>query len=216
MKKLLLVLAAIAAISLSSCSENTSPEESYTIRQLFPLKTGNSWTYDAIDYDSSGNVRSRDSIIITITGETTFNGKQAYIAVLAPEIDSAILFYDGDAIYSSEGSDPTPDIFLKLPTDVNKPIIVRDTTYSDSTRSMDQFVLKSKSTQVSVPAGTFKCYTMHEEYYYGPDSALKNESYSKFDLAPNVGLIHQQYITFFPDNKQRLRSEMLLRTYTVK
>ena len=112
-KSILLVLVAIIML-LSACHKNTG--SSLVDISGFPLKTGDSWTYQV--FDSINN--TTDTAVFTITGSYGLNGGSVYYTtqtnISGVIVDSGQIIHSADSVmYQPAGTGLFSDIILLFP-----------------------------------------------------------------------------------------------------
>ncbi|MBS1902372.1 MAG: hypothetical protein JSS75_01550 [Bacteroidetes bacterium] len=213
----LVVLVITQGCSSSSTQPETAPTPT-TIRTLFPLAVGNSWTYQVTNYDANtGAVSQRSTYTTSIDSAVTINGQTAYKYGSGSAYQS---FSGNDLQYSYTPSGRTGMITLvryRYPMLVGTPQKVLDTTYSDQSRQVTTLEIVDSAKKVTVPAGTFTCVQFRtvilSTFSAAPlDTAQVTDDY----LAPGVGLVRTAHYRSNRISEDNLLDLVELKSYTVK
>ena len=196
------------------CDSTSSPTDDYTIQNIFPLKVGNTWTLHRVDYNQDGSIAEEYDDTLSIDSSGIAGGHSGFYFNFAD--GGAFVYYSGtDLMRYSEQSDRS-SLMLRYPMELNKDLVLRDTTYQDGYRSKETLRLVAKDFQVAAPAGTFNCLKYEITNMSGPDTAFVTSSMDNIYFAANVGFIGEDLYRFWPDNTKRLRFSTRLVSYTVK
>ena len=166
MRILLLLLVAVSFM-IAGCSSSNEP----SVMELFPLKVGNTWTFNFTDED---NVTTE--VVNTVKNEITIlQNEKWFVLDYDNELQSVCKnksdgFWFAD--YNTESKIYTPELVYKYPA---------STGNQYETNSGIKVKVVSINEKITVPFGTFDCY--HYEIDYGDD--MVTDEY----FAPNVGLI---------------------------
>jgi hypothetical protein len=157
---------------LASCKKDNPVDSSSSVKQLWPLKTGNTWSFSAVAYDSTGTVTQSGSGSLVVTADTLV-GDETWYHISG----GGSVFYtnrsDGIWGMSTGTSGIFQGLFFKYPVSIG-----------DSWNfGGDQIFLQSADTVITVPAGTFHCYeyrmSMSDYYYFCPGVGfIAEDSYS--------------------------------------
>jgi uncharacterized protein DUF3108 len=206
------ILTLFASLSYLGCTNSSSPETTQTIQNAFPLKIGNSWTYQASGYDPNG-ILHKDTARFSIDSAGTVNGHAGfYISMFGV----GFIYYSGDDLMASDLTGDDPQFWMRYPMETGEEFVIKDTS-SGSYRERDVMRLVSKNTTVTVPAGTFTCIWYKTT---GMDNTLNGtfDTTTSSDLyvALGVGQIKQENYLYYPDpaNPEHTTTELI--SYTVK
>jgi hypothetical protein len=156
----------------TSCSKDNPVDSSPSVKQIWPLKPGNTWVVCATEYDTTGAVTQTGSGAIIVTTDTVVAGETWYhISGVGS------MFYtnrsDGLWVMLNSTAGLFQGLFFKYPVSAG-----------DSWNlGGDQISLQSADTLITVPAGTFHCYeyrlSINDYYYYCPGVGfIAEDSYS--------------------------------------
>jgi hypothetical protein len=169
----------LSILLVASCGDkSTNPKQ---VGDIWPLKVGNLWRAQVVEYDTNAVVISTDTLVLEVAKDTIIHNETFYIitvnGVRDPEVPP--LTERSDGIYWYWSLPDTIALCLKYPAAVN------DWFYWGN----DSAVVVSTNISVTVPAGTFSCYqydiysspsqlkqSSYYSPYYGP---VKSEEYSK-------------------------------------
>ncbi len=196
MKSIFFILI-FAVVLITACSESSSP--SVKKNEIFPLKAGNSWTYQS---------KSIDTTIITnlwVEKDTLIQGESWY-KILADSMFSYYYKNLDDGLWALDMQDfiyyKPSNLIYKYPAKVNDEYYIEHEKYKII--SIDQ--------KVEVPAGTFSCYVYQNDYSNFDGHHYFNEVY----LSQGTGIIKS--ITY--DNKENNENDTInnieLTSYTLK
>lgn len=169
MKKLILSTLLLTTILIQSCSQTTDPVIKDYSNEIIPLAIGHKWDYHTNIYDTTGNIvwnfNSSDIVIGDSTIENTkwfyFDKNALYFSVLS----------DGYHYYNKYETDSLKNILVyKYPCNLGD-------TYS-------YYEVTKVDTQITVPAGTFKCIMYSLRMQTSMDFA-----YLDFFIKPGVGIV---------------------------
>jgi hypothetical protein len=162
---------------LTSCKKDNPVDSSPSVKQIWPLKPGNTWAFSTIEYDTTGAVTQSGSGAFVVTTDTIVGGETWYHIS-----SSGTTFYtnrsDGFWVMSNSTFGLFQGLLFKYPVSAG-----------DSWNcGGDQIFLQSADTLITVPAGTFHCYEyrllynsepMSDYYYYCPGvGIIAEDSYS--------------------------------------
>jgi hypothetical protein len=160
---------------LTSCKKDNPVDSSPSVKQIWPLKMGNTWAVHMIEYDTTGAVTQSGSGTLVVTTDTIVGGETWY--QISGVGSDGLMFYtnrsDGLWVMSSSTSGLFQGLFFKYPVSAG-----------DSWNlGGDQMFLQSADTLITVPAGTFHCYeyrlSMSDYYYFCPGVGfIAEDSYS--------------------------------------
>jgi hypothetical protein len=159
---------------LTSCKKDNPVDSSPSVKQIWPLKPGNTWAFSTIEYDTTGAVTQSGSGALVVTTDTIVGGETWYHI---PGVGSGWpMFYtnrsDGFWGMSNSTSGLFKGLFFKYPVSAG-----------DSWNFGDQYIfLQSADTSITVPAGTYHCYKYRvsmDDYYFCPGvGIIAEDSYS--------------------------------------
>lgn len=160
MKGFKLLLIGLFSIIAVSCSDSTSNNE--PMKELFPLKIGNKWTYQITKNDSISTSYN------DIQKDTVVNGETWYIVLR-----------DGEPVFTSKNKSDgmwimfgnEKVLFYKYPATLNDEYMAGAVSVK----------VVSLNKQITVPAGTFECIQYHTVY-------SDKEEYDEF-FCPGTGTI---------------------------
>lgn len=215
LKRILFIsIAGIIILIIQGCSKTaTSPEQDkpdVKKPQLFPMAVGNSWKYQAISYDTTGQDAITGPAVLDIPRDTVVSNETWYYSSAHGTI---YWVTRSDGLWRWENpfnAANTPSLYLKYPTSVGDTIITRKTPYSKTvttTVSLDSLV--------ETDTGNFYCVTYRQSNYSG--DTLKTEEYLYYALG--VGWVADEvYNVVFNRNIKvvRIHTRMKLMSYTIK
>jgi hypothetical protein len=135
------------------CSNDSNPTKSNSAVEIIPLELGNIWKYQYQTFDTSGAVLQNIVSQNTITGDTTIENNIWYY------FSEDALFFSNyeDGFHTYNQYDSQNELVYKYPCNIGD-------KYS-------QWEITSIDTQITVPAGSFKCILYHfrlnTNYSYG-------------------------------------------------
>lgn len=217
MKTLTTLLLGILGITfITGCSEDTTSPTSYTIKDVFPMASGNSWAYIWTKYDTDGSISKETSTKITTDSAGNVNGISGFYGTSDDE--NKFYYYtanDARVIdYPSSGNRSI--LIAHYPMNINEIITVRDTTYIDGSRSRQTMRLVADKVSITVPAGPFSCLEYETVSFSGVDDKLDTSGIETSFFSFGVGLVESTYYTYFPDTVKRLYHSFKLSSYTIK
>lgn len=169
MKNTNLLIIVLGMILLQSCSDSTDPIVKDYSNEIIPLAVGHKWEYHSDIYDTAGNI--------------TWNFNSSDIIIGDSMIENTKWFYfDKNALYFSLLTDGY-HYYNKYETDSLKNVLVYKypcnlgDTYSD-------YEVAKVDTQITVPAGTFKCimYSLRKQ-------TSSDFAYADYFIKPGVGIV---------------------------
>jgi hypothetical protein len=168
------ILICVVVIMLASCKKDNPVDSSSSAKQIWPLKLGNTWAFNTIEYDTTGAVTHSGSGTFLVTADTMVAGETWYhIAGTGSEGE---MFYtnrlDGFWGMSKSGAGLSKGLLFKHPVSTG-----------DNWNFGDEYVfLQSADTSITVPAGTYHCYKYRfsmGDYYFCPGvGIIAEDSYS--------------------------------------
>lgn len=190
MKYILFTL--FAALLLVNCSKNDSAQPTPPDNSgLMPLKTGNSWSYTKVNFDSAGNRKDSSYDEIDIVSSTTINNVGYYFQV------QHSIFINGNSFFLNTDSNTVSKIDSATQYIFFKRITSGDSTLVDSW----------KDTVTSRCTGKNYLYAFSGSYTINSHTCLKNmvlvndctgSSFEKwvYYLQPHLGLVRiEHYVT---------------------
>ncbi len=170
---------------LTSCKKDNPVDTSPSVKQIWPLKPGNTWAFSTIGYDTTGAVRDSGSGAFVVTTDTIVGGETWYHMT---GLGSTLLTNRSDGFWGMPKS--VPGLIFKYPASAG-----------DSWNYGDQYIfLQSADTSITVPAGTYHCY----KYRFSMDD---------YYLCPGVGIIAED--SYLSTNSGRLYIESRLSVTSV-
>lgn len=109
-----IILLSMFLLVSQSCNKTDNPISSQSSIEIVPLKIGNSWTTQNIEYDTLGIIRSIDTITISVLKDTIINNVRWYMT------QNGIYRNDENGCWQYWYS--TPVIVCKYPTSVSDTI----------------------------------------------------------------------------------------------
>jgi hypothetical protein len=185
----LLLLCALG-LFLGSCKTSTTPGDTATLQQLFPLSVGNWWSYHTLEYNNDGTPSADYLDTLNILRTEVFQNIQGFVLAFTHSGDPGFLYYSGADLFSEQdppGSE-TPYMFLHYPMNTGQAIVVRDTTYSDGNRDQELFIFRGIES-VAVPAGSFSCHHFTRLSISASSNNTPDSSSSDFYYSPGIGLV---------------------------
>ena len=178
---------------LTSCKKDNPVDSSPSVKQIWPLKPGNTWAYHAIEYDTTGAITQSGSAVIVVTKDTIVGGETWY--QISGIGSGGSMFYtnrsDGLWVMSNSTSGLFQSLYFKYPVSAGE----------SWNLGGDQIFLQSADTLITVPAGTFHCYEyrlpMSDYVYFCPGVGfIAEDSYSSTNSG-RLYLVGRQSITSF-------------------
>jgi len=160
---------------ITSCKKDNPVDSSPSVKQIWPLKQGNTWAFSTIEYDTAGVVTHSGSGTFVVTTDTIVTGETWYHITGGGSGES--MFYtnrsDGLWVMSNSTTGIFRGLFFKYPV----------STGDSWNLGGDPMFLQSADTLITVPAGTFHCYeyrlSMSDYYYFCPGVGfIAEDSYS--------------------------------------
>jgi hypothetical protein len=187
-------LLCLAVFMLSSCKKSNPVESSPSVLQIWPFKTGNTWAYQAISFDSTGTVTQSGSGAFIVTTDTIVGGETWYHLSTA-----GAMFYtnrsDGLWVMWNNTSGLNQELLFKYPVSAG----------DNWNYGADLVFVQSTDTLITVMAGTYHCYEYRVFYNSNP--------LCDYYCCPGVGFIAEDY--FSSTNSGRLYRAWNLRTSSV-
>jgi len=186
------LLILLSASFFYGCSEDAVTPNTYTIKDVFPMKVGNTWTYvihDSIEF----GVPSNHTYTVSVDSSTTFQGQPAFAGSI--NVDSAFrvdatLYYSGPNLNSIDPTNNSTQLVVRYPMSINESVVTFDTLYDDGHRQKEYMRYSSDNTSITVPAGTFGCIVYDTFGLYGTEgSVLDTTSRGKQYYSFGVGLV---------------------------
>jgi hypothetical protein len=166
------MLFCFAVFLLTSCKKDNPVDSSPSVKQIWPLKAGNTWAFNIVEYDTLGAVAQSGSGAFVVTTDTIVAGETWYHIAGG----GSTLYTNRSDGFWGVSPDPSgifPFLLFKYPVSAG------DTWNGGG----DPVFLQSADTVITVPAGTFHCYEYRlssDYYYFCPGVGLIGEdSYSR-------------------------------------
>jgi hypothetical protein len=196
----LLCATMIASMCVGCSSSSTEPTAGTNIQTLFPMKVGNTWTYQNINFGATMNDTSAMTVLVYANGTfgTTAGFYVSATDTAQGEPDSNFFYFaaGGTKLYSVRdlmALTPRSDLSFQYPMPAGDSLVMRDTIYSDSSHSRSVTYLISKAESITTPAGSFSCvHFLTNKYYADPGAQLTLEGTDHIYLAPNVGVVQEK------------------------
>ena len=159
---------------LTSCKKDNPVDSSPSVKQIWPLNPGNTWSFSTIEYDTTGAVTHSGAGALVVTTDTIVDGETWYH--ISGVGWGGSMFYtnrsDGFFAMLNSGTGLTKGLLFKYPVNAG-----------DSWNFGDQYIfLQSTDTSITVPAGTYHCYKYRlsmDDYYFCPGvGIIAQDSYS--------------------------------------
>ncbi len=169
MKRLAILLVCAAFFCCGDDDDPTGPNQG---GEIYPMAIGNTWTYEVVDFDTSGIEESRDTIWTTVVRDTVIEGETWYVTESLDDEDGIHLSYCTSRSDGFWADWPEEQLYYKYPANVGDRYMVDE----------DTVVVESLSESVTVPAGQFNCvrYNVRDNMF-----PLSTNSW----LSPEVGLV---------------------------
>ncbi len=190
------LLFCFAVFMLASCKKDNPVDSSSSVKQIWPLKTGSTWAYHAIEYDTTGSVTQSGSGALAVIRDTIVGAETWYQISGAGSGGSMFCTNRSDGLWlmSIGTSGLFQGLFFKYPVSAGD-----SWNYGG-----DQIVLQSADTSITVPAGTFHCYeyrlSMSDYYYY----------------CPGVGFIGEDSYSSTNSGRRYLAARLSITSFTLK
>ena len=191
MKKLFLISALFSLFFIFSCGDEENGNNPTESNDLYPLKTGNSWTYEV----TSGQGTSQYNY--SITGDTLIDGEKWYIAVNSANSNVTMFFRNADDGFHqgiSENETPLSKVvFYKYPCSKGETFQAYE----------NQMIVVSTDTTVTAGNEEFSCIQYR----------ISN-GYVKFDyfVSPGIG----QVKVILANSNGNIDSQIELINYSLK
>ncbi len=157
MKKLFLII--FFGIIVSSCNNSTTPENNQS-KDFWPLKVGNQWVMEIINYDSTGAVESRDTLTYNIFKDTITSNGKLFAMRLNDYEGFVMLINKPDGLYGIAVDQPgseTLELFLKYPANTGDFFLNGDG---------DSILVMSTNEKITTKTGTYTCMKYFQKYIY--------------------------------------------------
>ena len=172
MKQLISLL--LLAVFFPGCSDEDAVTNPTPVKDIWPMKVGNQWTFEDQVLDSAGNVLQLDTTIWLIAKDTVIQGETWHIITINdvrdPEIQPGAKRSDG--VWAWDGS--SGYLVWKYPATVGDSWMIWT----------DTATVESINETAAVPAGTFVCV----KYKWVGDRD-QNRVYQCHYLSPGIGRV---------------------------
>ena len=198
--KYYIIICAVMILNLCSCKKDnpvTSPDKEQP-NVIYPLALGNRWTYQLINYDTSGIAKDTSIFTTDIQSDTLISNELWF---LLTEFYYGINRSDGFYIYFLESN--KSHLYFKYPT------FVGDTATDD----LDQY-LKTMSVSDTVELNGKKYLAYRYEIKY-TNPTWNDSNYERYYLIPKIGLVRKEYCSPYLDRLNRLFARSTLISYTL-
>ncbi len=171
------VILALVAIMLISCAGTTDTPPPAKSQEIIPLKIGNSWTYEDVEYDPDYQSEvAFDTLHESITVDTTISATKWFSNSANNSYFSSnstdgyyVTYKNNDGVFVNS-------LFFKYPCNINDKYSIFIPDFNETF----QITVIQTSIVVSTSAGTFFCYK-----YEAVSPKLKLEFY----ITPGKGII---------------------------
>jgi len=179
----ILLLLLLSSTIFLSCSESTEPDD--FMKELIPLKVGNTWNYTRTVYDSVGVILYTENIISMVQKDTIINHIKWFGYT---DVPASVYFTNkSNGYWSFQKAVPnyflndTSFVVYKYPTQVGD--IYGDPETPKEVISVDEMI--------TVPAGKFKVIHLITTFIGSTNYLL--DSFEIF-IAPGIGIIQRMQI----------------------
>jgi hypothetical protein len=173
----------LASLLIYNCSESTEPDD--FIKELIPLKVGNTWNYTRTVYDSVGVILYTENIISEVQKDTIINTIKWFGYT---DVPASVYFTNkSNGYWLFQKAIPnyflndTSFVVYKYPTQVGD-------IYGDPETPME---VLSVDEMITVPAGKFKVIHLITTFIGSSNYLL--DSFETF-IAPGIGIIQRMQI----------------------
>ncbi len=197
MKKSILIgiLSVIAIIVITSCDGGgTDPTNN---DEILPLKIGNYWKFDAVGYDTLGNILEQSTITFKVVSDTIINNEIVYIMEIGEsniQKGTAAFIKRADGVYTYEKHNTYLEV--KYPVSIGEKF----------NAAKDTVIVESTNFNYVTTIGNFSCYQYTWSY-----SDRKESLYFK----PSVGYVANEIFRRTVSGRYYLVSKMVLKEYKV-
>lgn len=203
---------------LSSCKDSgSSGGINSSIQDIFPLTTGNHWTYHLTEFLNTGTIRSESSYDVLIRSNQTFQGMLAFEYSLQGDTSGKMLIYylGTSDVYTVRNS---TSFFhaLHYPMNVGETFVIKDTTDSGGNIQKEIFILRGASEPISVKAGSFTCLHFDRIAISGNSAKQDTNSIQKMYYASGKGMIEEDDYFYDSNNQQYKRYSLQLESIDLK
>lgn len=214
MKSTSLIFISLLPILLTiSCNEN--PVDSLTDTLFYPLNPGNKWTYNSIQYDSTGVIISQGVFTEYLTAQYIWDKRFIY------EFNTSFWFVHNDMLYiqnniyglylvmASPGGYYFGETYLKY-----KYPVVNGEYFLNGRAKMDTTFVKSTDSMVKCEAGIFKCIVYKNNMLDLVDyPIIRYRGYSLDYVAYGTGKVKKEYYFINSDGQHNKDFEYSLKSY---
>ncbi|MFA5832592.1 MAG: hypothetical protein WDA22_03840 [Bacteroidota bacterium] len=181
---------------LPSCEKDNPVDTSPSVKQIWPLKPGNTWAFSTVEYDTTGTVIKSGFGSFVVTTDTIVSGETWYH--ITGTGSGGTMFYtnrsEGLWVMSNSTSGLFQGLFFKYPVNAG----------DNWSLGGDPMFLQSADTVITVPAGTFHCYEYRLsmiDYYY---------------FCPGVGIISEDSYSSTNSGRRYLKERLSITSFTLK
>lgn len=183
-------------IMITSCKKDNPVDSSTSVKQIWPLKTGDTWAFHTIEYDTTGAVAQSGSLALVVTTDTIVGGETWY------QISG---FGTGGPTFSTNESDGLWIMAVSSTGLLPQPFFKYPVSAGDSWMfGGDPVFLQSADTLITVQAGSFHCYEYQlatSDYYY---------------VSPGVGIIEEDSYSSTNSGRLYLQGRLSISSFILK
>jgi hypothetical protein len=214
MKNVALLILCMFAVA--SCDTTTEPDDNTLSDVIIPLKVGNTWVYERVEFDSVGKTLSTITDTLSIFKETVINNEHWFAYTFSSSSDTSSVINRSDGFYYVRaGIEYHSNLY---------PCKAGDRFYSRRDTSGNYIISEIKdvegvSSMVHSGAGMFSCikYVSHQENFNIATGTTNtgSDDYVEY-FAPNKGMIQYLGYSMTSGGISYERSRLTLMSYTLK
>ena len=186
-----IILCSLILFTIQSCNDNVNSTSNESLIEIVPLKIGNSWTKVVTEYDTSGAIKSIDTVTVVVLRDTMINNVRWYIT------NEGIFRNDENGFWEYWYSNPI--IACKYPTAVSDTINV--TNYTT--------VTVETNVEVTTTIGKTNC------YHYLRTTVFDQNVRMHFYISPGIGNV-LEVVKRIVGNKELISNRTELISYNVQ
>ena len=195
-------------VVLVGCSSPQEPQaDAFTVRDLYP--TGIKWTYQHNDYDNLGNKTPKYKTERSVDTSATYRGHDAYDLDL--DYDHIEFYYEADtALYWFDRKTGSTDLGFRYPMNEGQEYIYSVSGLPTGHQNLKTLTLITKSTSITVEAGTFNC-LLYEKISCSAEAGVRKDTSAIEDyyFVPKQGLVRMDRLSF-ANGSRFLSSDQIL------
>lgn len=168
------LVTALVWSSIIGCGKDEPTEPESPGGVIVPMAVGNRWDYQVSHYPAGGNPYQTDDSIV-IVGQVNVGGEARYVANANEHFVNR-----GSGLWYKPSGTSTIYLLFAYPTDIGA-------VWPSGLQGEVAVTLLSKTSQVTVPHGSYSCYRYLAEYPVSSGQGLRY-----YYVVPNVGIVQYQ------------------------